>query len=212
MTDWTTSTWAMALTKLADLVFADATTFIVCVGALAVFVIIVRKFFCATRFPMTFKAKVVWVCDGDSVYVRKTFGRKLKLRLLGMDAPESEQSFGQESTDYLKSLIDGRRVTVCAVDRDIYGRYVSRVTVGDTDVSLAMIDAGLAWPYFHYFKNLPVEDQLVYKTAYEFARRNRRGLWQENHPQPPWQWRKERRTMWSRFCYWLRRLLRCLGG
>lgn len=38
------------------------------------------------HFPKRFRAKVVWVCDGDTVWVRRFFARR-KIRLLGMDAP-----------------------------------------------------------------------------------------------------------------------------
>lgn len=67
------------------------------------------------RFPWCFSGKVTWVCDGDSVYVNTRWGQRVKLRLLGIDAPETEQPYGNESREYLRRLIDGRRVEVRAI-------------------------------------------------------------------------------------------------
>lgn len=146
------------------------------------------------HFPMTFEARVQWVCDGDSIYVRKgIFGRRIKLRFLGMDAPEHEQRYGEAATDYLRTLIQGRRVKVNAVDMDQYGRWVARVYVGGQDVSLTMIQAGLAWPYFKFFSSLTPEEQKLYRAAYNTAKHYRFGLWADDHPVAPWKWRYEER-------------------
>ena len=68
-------------------------------------------------FPLTFEAKVDYVCDGDSIWVRCKYGR-IKLRLAGMDAPESQQVGGEASTETLRQLVNGQRVRVVAVARD----------------------------------------------------------------------------------------------
>ena len=48
------------------------------------------------RLPWCFSGKVTWVCDGDSVYVNTCWGQRVKLRLLGIDAPETEQPYGSQ--------------------------------------------------------------------------------------------------------------------
>lgn len=157
--------------------------------------------------PWQFRARVTYVCDGDSIWVKTWYGRRVKLRLLGMDAPESEQAFGSESQRMLARLIGGKRIEVRAVDRDIYGRYVSGIRCRGEDICLRMIEEGLAWPYFRFFGQLTHEEVRAYKEAFLAAKRERRGLWREAHPEAPWNWRKRHRSWWTRFVFWLKRVL-----
>lgn len=166
------------------------------------------------RLPWCFSGKVTWVCDGDSVYVNTRWGQRVKLRLLGIDAPETEQPYGNESREYLRRLIDGRRVEVRAMYTDLYGRYVSAVLLNGEDVCLAMIREGLAWPYFQFLNQLPQGTAMLYRQTGFEAKRARRGLWSLKHVQAPWDWRREhrtywrreRRTWWQKFWLWLRML------
>lgn len=73
------------------------------------------------RFPLVFEAKVEHVCDGDSIIVRGRFGR-VKLRIAGMDAPETAQPRGRESERRLRAMLQGRSVKVRSVAADRYGR------------------------------------------------------------------------------------------
>lgn len=165
------------------------------------------------RFPRTFSARVTYVCDGDSVWVKPRWGRRTKLRLIGMDAPETEQAFGRDATEVLRKKIAGAWVSVTAVGVDPYGRLISRVELGRTDVSEFMIKEGFAWAYRRYFARLSQKDVVRYSAAETSAREARRGLWQEKNPSAPWTWREEHRTLWTRFLFWLTRwLTRLLGG
>ncbi len=164
------------------------------------------------RFPRKFKARVVHVCDGDSIWVKQRWGRRVKLRLIGMDAPETEQAFGRDATDCLKRKIAGEAVDVTAVGVDPYGRLVSRVMLGKTDVSEFMIREGLAWPYWRYFSRLTQDETVRYNAACESAKKKRKGLWQEANPLAPWTWRENHRSWIARLLYALRRFLRRLVG
>ena len=104
------------------------------------------------RLPWRFRAKVTFVCDGDSVWVRTWYGRRVKLRLLGIDAPESKQEFGEESQATLDRLIGGKRVDVVAVDRDIYGRYVSGIWCKGDDVCLRIDRRGHGMAVFPFYE------------------------------------------------------------
>ena len=70
-----------------------------------------------------------------------------KIRLYGIDAPESHQAFGQKSKHHLSSLVFGKDVRVAYKSRDKYGRILGTVYVDGKDVNLEMIRAGLAWHY-----------------------------------------------------------------
>ncbi len=66
--------------------------------------------------PRTLVAKVELVSDGDTITAVTSEGTKLRLCLLGIDAPEVPhgdkpgQPFGEEARDYLDHLIGGRTV------------------------------------------------------------------------------------------------------
>ncbi len=172
----------------------------------------IRRLF-RPRFPQTFRARVTYVCDGDSIWVKSRWGHRTKLRLIGMDAPETEQAFGRDATEVLTKKIGGTTVFVTAVGVDPYGRLISRVQLGKTDVSEFMIKEGLAWPYTRYFSRLSQNDVVRYTAAGDSARKARRGLWQETNPLAPWIWREQHRSWWSRFLFWLTRWIkRFMGG
>ena len=106
-----------------------------------------------------------------------------KIRLNGIDAPESHQAFGQKSKQHLSSLVFGKDVRVKYKSRDKYGRILGTVYVDGKDVNLEMLKAGYAWHYKR-FDSTP-----AYAAAESEARQNRRGLWLDSNPTPPEQFR-----------------------
>ena len=95
---------------------------------------------------------VTRVSDGDTIWVQDAKGLRHKIRMLDIDAPESTQTFGGESTARLKSLIGGKTVKVTYSETDKYGRLLGTVWLGGEDVNLKMVAEGMAWCY-HYSKN-----------------------------------------------------------
>ena len=55
------------------------------------------------------------------------------------------------------------------------------------------IREGSAWVFTQYLRELTIEDRTLYLEAERNARNERRGLWRDIEPEPPWQWRHERR-------------------
>ncbi len=109
-----------------------------------------------------YRAVVVRVVDGDTIDVDIDLGfyvwiRKQRIRLIGIDAPETRgesRPEGLAATDYLKSLIDGQAIILRTVkgsdggDRDdSFGRWLGTIYHGDMDVNAEMIRAGHAIPY-----------------------------------------------------------------
>ena len=93
-------------------------------------------------------AVVTYVVDGDSVWVRSVQGRsRVKLRLLGIDAPEICQSQGAEARQALITLALNRPVQVTVRARDRYGRALATVRRAQdgVDLSQAMAEGGWAW-------------------------------------------------------------------
>jgi hypothetical protein len=55
------------------------------------------------------EGRVTRVSDGDTVHVRLNSGQKFKIRLAEIDAPESCQPYGTQSTRFLSNLDDQSR-------------------------------------------------------------------------------------------------------
>lgn len=138
----------------------------------------------------TFRARVERIMDGDSFVARDVTGKRVEIRLSAIDAPEGAQQFGDTSRAALQKLIGGREMLVAVDDVDKFGRFVSRVSVGSTDVNLAQLQAGMAWVYPRA-ENVPGLVRDRYAAAEREAKRSRRGLWAVSSPQPPWEYRHE---------------------
>ena len=128
--------------------------------------------------------RVIRVSDGDTFTGLDSENRQVKVRLHGIDAPESKQPFSNVSKKALSDLIAGKTVSVEEVDRDRYGRTVGRVTIGRKLVNAEMVRAGLAWRYTTY------DRRNEFGAIEADARRQRRGLWADAAPVAPWEWRK----------------------
>lgn len=147
--------------------------------------------------------KVIAVSDGDTITVLAPGNKPTKIRLAGIDAPESKQPFGQKSRQHLADLVFGKEVRVQVVNKDRYGRIVGVVYLPQTmpngeiliDVDLAQIESGHAWAYRDYLRSLPTGKAKSYLAAEKDAKSNRQGLWVEKEPDPPWEWRKEQREL-----------------
>lgn len=138
-------------------------------------------------FTQTFTGKVVGVSDGDTVTVLEN-KTQYKIRLNGIDAPESKQDFGSKSKQYLSDLIFGKTVTVEVQTIDQYKRYVSDIYLDGQYINAKMIEKGLAWHYKQYSK-----DQNLAELENE-ARTAKVGLWSSKEPTAPWDFRKGKTT------------------
>ena len=137
--------------------------------------------------------RVITIIDGDSIIVTNRQGKRHKVRLAGIDAPERGQPYGDKAKRHLASLIGGKRIQLESYKYDQYGRVVAKIMLLDQDINLSMVRAGLAWWYRRYADEQPLFDQYRYDAAETHARDRRVGLWSQRNPMPPWQWRKNRR-------------------
>ncbi|EDH0990063.1 micrococcal nuclease [Salmonella enterica subsp. enterica serovar Typhimurium] len=144
----------------------------------------------ATLCAAEIQGKVIRVLDGDTIEV-KTLPAKIvvyevpiRVRLINIDAPEKKQAFGHWSANQLKALLAGQSVTVSYTQTDRYGRIIGRVfTTNGTDASRFMVQSGAAWVYelYNTDKSLP--------ALQREAQEQKRGLWADSNPVPPWEWR-----------------------
>lgn len=137
--------------------------------------------------------RVVAIADGDTVTVLDNSNKQWKIRLMGIDSPEKKQAFGSKSKEHLSSLIFDKQVTVEFYKKDKYGRTVGKILVDGVDANLAQVKAGMAWHYKKYQKEQSMDDRLAYARAEDQARTEKKGLWIDFDPVPPWDWRKRRK-------------------
>lgn len=118
----------------------------------------------------------------------ETLAKKYRIRLKGIDAPESAMPYGKESKEELVKLVEGKRLKVNIYGSDQYGRFVGDVYFNNIFIQEKMLKKGFAWHY-------PAYDQRPEFAAWEKEARNaRRGLWATSNPEKPWEWRKNRRN------------------
>lgn len=138
-------------------------------------------------------AQVFRMPDGDTFtcsYTSSTGAKATaRVRILGIDCPETRQNYGREAGDLGRSLINNRVVTLHVHDTDRYGRIVADVIMSNgQSFGEAMLAAGAAWHYKAYDKR-----ERLARLETE-ARQARRGLWAFARPQEPWEYRKRIRN------------------
>lgn len=131
-----------------------------------------------------FTAKIIEVLDGDTVSIRLD-GRRVKIRLAEIDAPEKAQIFGETSKQSLSDMVLGKKVKVVSRAFDQYGRMVAHLSVDGLDVNAEQIRRGMAWEYFNF------HDEHGLSALQKEAREVPRGLWAQSKPIPPWEWRQQ---------------------
>lgn len=132
------------------------------------------------RFPVT----VVGITDGDTFTAINRDKLQLKVRIIGIDAPEKKQAYGNKSRQSLSDLIFKQQIEIDVQYQEKWGRYAAKVFLADgRDVGLLMLQAGVAWHNAQY-DNTP-----AYAEAEKAARKAKKGLWADAHPVAPWDFR-----------------------
>ena len=129
---------------------------------------------------------VTRVVDGDTIIVQLQTG-PIRVRLYGIDAPESTQAEGREATAYLVKRIAHQSVELEPYSQDRYNRMVAIIYLGDEDIDETMVQQGFAWAYRQYLKRSDT-DYCYYEMD---ARKAHLGLWFLPAAQQiaPWEYR-----------------------
>ncbi len=158
--------------------------------------------------PIECMAEVVSVIDGDTVRVAKPSGDEVVIRLSEVDCPETytdpKQPYGTVAANFVKSKIAGRQVVVIPSGYDMYGRLLAHILYTETargygtggygsgvyggsarkiDLNRKLVEEGLAWWNDYY------SDDYTMKKLMETAMEEKRGLWADDDPIAPWDWR-----------------------
>lgn len=123
------------------------------------------------------------VIDGDTFVVENGTKKGDKVRLIGVDAPETRNTsrkkigyYGEESKVFLTKLLTNKKVRLLADvgKRDRYGRILAYVYLGKTFVNAELVKKGYAQVY-------TVPPNIKYAELFveleREARNHGRGLW-----------------------------------
>jgi micrococcal nuclease len=120
-------------------------------------------------------AKVVKITDGDTIIV-EIDGQEFHLRYIGVDTPETGDPGGSAATEFNRSLVEGKTVTLVkdTSEVDRYDRLLRYVFVGDVFVNNELVRAGYAssgsWP-----PDTACDSQ--FSKTFQTAKANMVGLW-----------------------------------
>ena len=143
------------------------------------FFFLIFFFYCNTLFAKTIigKAKVI---DGDTIHINKD-----KIRLHGIDAPESNQkciidnnewACGKQSSFELNKIISNHLVKCKTSSIDKYKRHIAICYINDLNINQMMVKNGWAVAYRYYSKDY-IKDE-------EYAKKNKLGIWKSKFESP----------------------------
>jgi endonuclease YncB( thermonuclease family) len=137
----------------------------------------------------TLSGKVVKVDEGDLLTVTN-LNRPIKIRLLGVDAPDTNQPFSDVAREHLAQLVLNKFVVVQYSGFGPHNYIVGKVLIGETDICAQMIRDGVAWYSDTDAGYLSPEDRDTYRGSEQAARAERRGIWGDANPVAPWEFRR----------------------
>ena len=129
---------------------------------------------------------IVRISHGDTMKALCN-NEQITIRLAEIDAPEKRQAYNQESKQSLSNVCFDKNAIIKAQKQDRYRRLIAYVYCYGKDASAEQVNRGMAWVFDRY-----VSDHSLYSVQ-DTARSDRRGLWNDSAPVPPWEWRKARR-------------------
>jgi micrococcal nuclease len=148
----------------------------------------------------TVTGTVTKVSDGDTIQVTTKDQTKLRVRLYGIDAPETPkinqrtdkinkpgQPYGNDSWRALEGKIMGKHVRLDIIDIDQYKRMVGMIWLGSRNINLEMVQEGYAEAYIEYLKE-PYRAQFL--RAEREAKSAKRGIWSLPRYERPSDFRK----------------------
>ncbi len=136
----------------------------------------------------TLNGKIVSVADGDTVTLLTDDNERIRIRLLGIDAPERGQDFGTKARQYLNDLCYQKEVTVRFSEKDQYDRILGVVYVGDMNINEEMVRQGLAWYYSHFVTDHRLD------SLEQLARKEKLNIWSMKNPLSPYEFRKRNKN------------------
>jgi endonuclease YncB( thermonuclease family) len=130
-------------------------------------------------------AQVIAVQDGNTLTIQASDGETYEVLLFGIDSPELGQAHGKDAKLFLEKMVLKKKVTVKFHGKDRTGKRLAVILLkNEEDPRVELLKEGLAWTVE---KNAPQE----LEPYIRWARAKKKGLWEEETPTPPWQFRRE---------------------
>ncbi len=149
----------------------------------------------------TVNGTVTKVSDGDTIHLTTPEQTKLRVRLYGIDAPETPkinnrtgqvkipgQPYGEESCKALESKVMGKQVRLDILDIDKYRRMVGIIWLGDRNINLEMVSEGYAEAFIEYLRE-PYRSKFI--EAEQEAKAAKKGIWSLPEYERPREFRKK---------------------
>jgi len=137
------------------------------------------------------RAVVSRVLDGQTIVVSVGPNRSLTVVMVGVDAPELKQEFGDVAQKHLESLILNKGVEV-EFTQIRPSSIVGKVYCNGVDMGLQIVRDGVAWYDESTNQSLSEVERRLFVEAERLARSELRGLWRDGTPMPPWEWRRSK--------------------
>jgi len=143
---------------------------------------------------------VTKISDGDTIQIKTPEQTKLKVRLYGIDAPETPkinrqsghvhqpgQPYSEEASKALKDKIMGKQVKLEILDIDKYRRMVGMIWLDGRNINLEMVIEGHAEAFIEYLKP-PYRAEFL--KAEKEARTGGKNIWSLPAHERPREFRK----------------------
>jgi len=142
---------------------------------------------------------VVACNDGDTCRLKSADNTQIKVRLVGIDAPEMSkkrgkkkgegQPGGEEAKAYLNNMVVGKTVSLRSYGVDMYGRNLAEIIINNESVNIKMVSDG--WAEVYRGKKSGGLDLSPFEAAEHDARKSKRGIWALPDYESPKDWRKK---------------------
>ncbi len=120
--------------------------------------------FCNEVRAASFYGKVVEIKEGDLITVSNQ-NRPVKVRLLGIDAPEPGQPFADIAKQHLKDLVIDKMVIVEYSSLGAHSSVVGKVILDRVDICAQMVRDGAAWFDINNNSRLSEMERQVYAQS-----------------------------------------------
>ncbi len=150
----------------------------------------ILTFLLAIQFLFAYSQKVEGIIskiiDGDSFELISN-GQKFQARLNGIDCPEYDQPIGQEATNFVTKYLN-KNIEYVSFGLDEYKRVLVDIFIDGVAINSLLVVNGLAWHYKQYSS----DQELANKENH--AKAKKIGVWSQENPIAPWDWRKQIKT------------------
>jgi micrococcal nuclease len=153
----------------------------------AVFIVLIT----ISHFAHATTAKVIRVYNGDTITVEAQ-GKKIRIRLYGIDAPESGQDGNVAAKRFLRRLVLEHPVEIKVMDNDQLNQIFAVVIREgkESSVNAAIVANGYAWVNPDQCKT---DECPKWEDIESQARALKLGIWSDYNLVPPWEFRKLQR-------------------